>query len=359
MASSLAQERALALLPKFTGWISVAFSGLVTSTVLRDKTRRSLCYHRLVCGISLVDMSASLWLGMSTWPIPRGGALWAIGNATSCNVQGFFTQFGICSSFYNSSLAMYFYLVIVRGWKEKQLQQIEWMLHTVPLLWALLSAVTGLFLHVFDNATLWCWVSADEVSFRWIAFYGPLWLNIFIVTFSCWSIFLHVRKLELASQKYQLFFLQKSSQQPRVGGAGTENDNPPPTQDGVLTKHSSQPSSNDNDQNGVLSATQQGAGMRDPNAKSCRRSNRIYHQSRRVKDVADQCFLYAFAFYVNWAALTVRGRKTIISLTRIGRSFLFKKKKKNRSSNCNNGPHHFFFLSHPLLDDSSHSNCEW
>jgi len=304
MASSLAQRRALALVPKFTGWISFGFSGLVTAAVLRDKTRRSLCYHRLICGISLVDMSASLWLGLSTWPIPRSsGALWAIGNATSCNIQGFFTQFGISSSFYNASLAIYFYLVVVQGWNEQRLQRIEWMLHTIPLLWALVSAVTGLFLGVFDNATLWCWVSAEKVSFRWIAFYGPLWLNILIVTCSCLAIFLHVRKLELRSQKYRPYSHQSSMQQRQHQGAGeTSAENGKRTaEDYVSTQTPLRTSSRDYHR--ADRANQQNTGGQNNN-KSIGRSNSIYHQSRRVKDVADQCFLYAGAFYINWAALT-------------------------------------------------------
>ena len=301
MALSLAQRRALALVPKFTGWISFGFSGLVAAAVLRDKNRRSLCYHRLICGISLVDMSASLWLGMSTWPIPRTSAsLWAMGNVTSCNVQGFFTQFGISSSFYNASLAIYFYLVIVRGWNEKLLQRIEWILHTIPLLWASVSAVTGLFLHVYDDATLWCWVSAEKVSFRWIAFYGPLWLNILIVTCSCWAIFLHVRKLELASQKHRLFVHEKSiTQQQRAGEASAENGKRPAQ------------NCDNHHRDCASSAVRQCMGRRQ-NSQSFRRSNSICHQSRRVKDVADQCFLFATAFYVNWAALTVCEQQNMV-----------------------------------------------
>ena len=336
MALSLAQRRALALVPKITGWISFGFSGLVAATVLRDKNRRSLCYHRLICGISLVDMSASLWLGMSTWPIPReSGALWAVGNDTTCRVQvrninlvvvccvlslafccwtsdgtlfivpqGFFTQFGISSSFYNASLAIYFYLVIVRGWNEKRLRRIEWMLHTIPLLWALTSAVTGLILDVFDNATLWCWVSGDEVAFRWIAFYGPLWLNILIVTFSCLAIFLHVRKLELASQKHRLIF-QENSWQQQVAGEETREDGNRP--ESILTQKSLR---NPDDRECASSTNPNAPTQRQSftgsvnNKKQFKRSHSIYRQSRRVKDVADQCFFYAAAFYINWAALT-------------------------------------------------------
>lgn len=292
---STAQLRALAILPKITGWTSFALSGIVAATVLRDRKRRSLCYHRLVCGISIVDMSASLWLGMSTWPIPKeSGALWAVGSQVTCRVQAFFTQFGISSSFYNASLSIYFYLVIVKGWKESQLQKIEWMLHMGPLLWAFSSSLTGLVLDVFANATLWCWVSKQQDAFRWGAFYGPLWCMILVVTCSCLAVFRHVRRLEMNTQKHRLF--QNAVQQEF---AITQ---PPaqPVSSGPTFSESTLPAQD------LQERTAKQQQTRSRVLASYSRHSSVYRRSRRVKDVAHQCFLYAAAFYINWAALTVR-----------------------------------------------------
>lgn len=303
---------------------------------MRDQRRRSLTYHRLLCGISLCDMSASFWLGMSTWPINAQqypDTLWAVGNFTTCRVQGFFTQFGVASSFYNASLSVYYYLVIVQGWKESQLQRIEWLLHCIPLLWSLVSAIVGLTVRsdIYDNATLWCWVSADEQVFRWAAFYGPLWCNIGIVTGMSLAVYIHVRRIEAASAKYNHLWLKHLQQkegcpshQPQLSsdfedgnGKDTEEDKEEESttqqQQQSTSKETSQPSPRNMRRFGTSGRINNSARLSGRlNALLLRQQQQqvqqanLYQQSRRVKEVAQQCFLYAAAFYINWLALTVR-----------------------------------------------------
>ena len=274
---SLSQRRALSLFPKITGWLSLLFSSLLVVIVLRDKKRRSLCYHRLMLGVSLADISASLWFGLSTWPIPRGSQTWALGNAATCRVQGFFVQCSVMSSFYNASLSIYFWLVIVKGWNEKKLKRIEWLLHAVPCCWALGTACMGLYLDVYDEALLWCWVSPEWQIFRWVAYYVPLWVMISIVIMSCTAIFRHVRRLELQTAKSRTLRLNSSSNEFSSDTRYQEMEE----------KAAAQPSFINEELN------------RSPNICP-------YRQSQRVKQVAQQCFLYAAAFFVNWGALTVR-----------------------------------------------------
>jgi hypothetical protein len=237
---TLQQDRILAILPKVSGALSCFFSAVMIYIILRDKTKRSRTYHRLMLGISCCDMSASFWLALSTWPIPEGGGLWAVGNDTTCNLQGFFTQFGIASSFYNASLSFYYLLVVRYGWKEHQLKWVERLFfHSIPLLWGLVSAIAGLSIGVYGNASLWCWVSPLYQKFRWTAFYGPLWVMIGIVTINSLLVLDHVRKIEIMAQRHRF-------------------------------------------------------------------QERIQRRSRRTRDFANQSFMYAGAFYFNWAALTVR-----------------------------------------------------
>jgi hypothetical protein len=284
--------------------------------ILPDKKRRSKTYHRLMLGISCCDLSASFWLGLSTWPIPEGGALWAVGNDTTCNVQGFFTQFGIASSFYNASLSFYYLLVVRYGWKESQLKGVERLFfHWIPLLWGLVSAITGLSIGVYGNASLWCWVSPLYQKFRWTAFYGPLWAMIFIVTINSLLVFDHVRKIEIAAQRHR--FQDASSQ----------------FSSSVRTDPSDEAPSRRNSRFSIVSrssiaGTLLGSGGRrqsslrgdmseqkpqapDPQAQRSygtriKLRQRIYRRSRRTREVANQSFMYAGAFYFNWAALTVR-----------------------------------------------------
>jgi hypothetical protein len=211
MPFSEAQQWALVIAPKVTGFISIVFSALVIFTVARCKEKRSKTYHRLLFGISCVDVSSSFWLGLSTWPIPEEtGIKWASGTTATCVVQGFFTQFGVTSSFYNASLSVFYLLGIKYGWREHHIYKIEPFLHGIPLLWGLVTAIAGIPLTIFNSANLWCWIApykdrgADADLFRWVFFYGPLWIMIFIVTMNVVLIFMHVRKIEKVTEKYQM-----------------------------------------------------------------------------------------------------------------------------------------------------------
>lgn len=221
---SVTQSRALALIPKFAGTVSMLFSLLIVVTVFRDRHKRNRTYHRLLCGISFVDISSSFWLGLSTWPIPRdSGVLWAVGNERTCSLQGFFTQFGVASSFYNASLALYFLLVIKYGWQESRIRQIEPFLHAIPLLWGLGTAATGLGMGVLGNATLWCWINAQYEMHRWVMFYGPLWLMICLVTLSSVLIYMHVRRLASVSQRFSSRQMRQFSASSIPVGPGKEH----------------------------------------------------------------------------------------------------------------------------------------
>jgi len=215
--SSIAQQRALAILPKLTGGLSCCFSLITATLILRDSRKRSKVYHRLVLGMSFADISSSVWLAMSTWPIPEDtGIVWAKGTQTTCTVQGFFTQFGISSPIYNVSLSLYYLLTIRYGWKEVALRKVEVFFHLLPFLWAAGTATAAGILDILHSANLWCWiappsnpteakptVTAQQVDiFRWVFFYAPLWLAISIVTIHLLLLFKHVRRVTLKSEKH-------------------------------------------------------------------------------------------------------------------------------------------------------------
>ena len=280
------QQVALALLPKITGWSSLVFSTCLATHIVRGAAWRRSCYHRLMLGVSVADISASFWHGMSTWPIPAGEQLWAVGNDCTCRLQGFFTQNSIISSFYNASLSVYFYLVIVRGWKEEDLRRIESILHFIPLSFGLITAVIGLILDMFGNALLWCWVPSEQQVFRWAAYYVPLWTMISIVTICCIAIYSHVRHLERQAE------LCISGKQDAVGAEPTR------VRFGDL---------DEDDEEEVEAVVAQPSEINISNVSqeghAC--NVQMYRRPQRVKQVAQQCFLYAAAFYVNWSSLTV------------------------------------------------------
>ena len=276
-------QRALALLPKITGGFSLVFSAFLAVHVLRDSAKRQLCYQRLMLAVSIVDMSASLWMSLSTWPFPQTQeeSMWAVGNETTCRVQGFFVQCSIMSSFYHASLSIYFWLVIVRGWNEERLHRVEWLLHGIPLCWGLGTALVGLFLDAYDAAVLWCWISSEWQSLRWSCYYLPLWIMISVVTLCCLAILLHVRGLELQVDEHGAAALDRSQH--------TIKEEDLEYEEMVVAYPSS-----------INLTTEQSTDSVDYSIVS------VYRQSRRIKQVAQQCFLFAGAFYINWAALTVR-----------------------------------------------------
>ena len=72
MAVSISQQRALALVPKFTGMLSLLSSAWVAIEVLTVKSKRRNVYNRLLLAMSIMDIAGSGTLFASTWPIPKG-----------------------------------------------------------------------------------------------------------------------------------------------------------------------------------------------------------------------------------------------------------------------------------------------
>lgn len=286
------QSRALAVLPKISGILSCISSGFIIVNILRDPSKRKKTFHRLVCGLSVCDLISSASFGMSTWPIPRDqGYQWAIGTPKTCTAQGFFVQLGISSAFYSAALAIYFLLVIRYGWKDRKILKWEPLLHTIPVLWGTGTAVTGLIVGMFDTATLWCWTNQEYDIFRWIFFYVPLWLCIFIVSATSVAVYLHVRQIDLKAERYKI----------SMHGQDTHETLPNPRSD---TSH--QPSSDDLESNRELPKRKQSFVSSLRSRMSARK--KVMASRKKTRAVANQCFWFAGAFYITWTALSVRYR---------------------------------------------------
>lgn len=349
------QQWALVILPKVTGLVSLFFSCLVIFTVVNSKSYRSKTYHRLLLGISCVDVSSSFWLGLSTWPIPsETGIKGASGTTATCSVQGFFTQFGIASSFYNASLSIFYLLVIRYGWREDQIRRIEPLLHAVPILWGLSTAIAGIPLTIFNSANLWCWIApyqdrgTNADLYRWVFFYGPLWIMIGIVTGCVIFIFHHVLSLEAKSAQYvSSWGLDAAS---RVGNNLVSNDENENENENDTSVEEKVEEANEAEEENVTEDEEIKAGdinwplsalfasneernktasvdseafkkvssrLQLPNARSFRRSmkaEKLERGYRRSRQVAYQCLRYAGCFYFTWIALTVGFMCTILSL---------------------------------------------
>ena len=92
----------LAIVPKVSATLSMAGSVWIlvqvgTTTRHNNKNKQQGVYHRLLAAMALYDIFESLWNFASTWPMPvdDSNVPFAMGNATSCTVQGFFLRLGL------------------------------------------------------------------------------------------------------------------------------------------------------------------------------------------------------------------------------------------------------------------------
>ena len=95
--ATLAQQKAVAIAPKVTAFASILGSATIIFLVSFREGKRNT-YHRLMLGMSLCDVLASIAHFCTTWPIPRGtpGVYGAAGNDQRC-------VFGVCVKSNSSS----------------------------------------------------------------------------------------------------------------------------------------------------------------------------------------------------------------------------------------------------------------
>jgi hypothetical protein len=207
MARPHEQQIALALVPKFSAFLSVLGSSWIILEVLRDRQKQAMVYHRLLLALSVLDVIISTAWFMSTWPVPSNvvGLFGNMGNETTCNIQGFFIQLKAGNPFYNTFLALYFVLVVKFGWTEHQIRTtIEPYLHIIPICMALGTATASLVLGLYGNANLWCWISGKHSTYRLAFFYVWYWASLVAVTLAMVTVYWTVRQQEAASLRYSV-----------------------------------------------------------------------------------------------------------------------------------------------------------
>ncbi|CAB9523100.1 expressed unknown protein [Seminavis robusta] len=237
--SLTSREVAIAIVPKITGGLSIAGSGWISCQILADPKKRHKTYHRLVLLMSLCDLVSSFSYFLSTWPIPQGvNQGWkspyhfhAVGNAATCTAQGFGIQLGVTTAFFNIMLALHYLLVIKYNYTESFLQKKERYMWAIALTLGLALSVPGLFLQMYGNTNLWCWISpswdlCDQLgmtkdqcvsrayNYRWAFYYAPLWTCIFLITLSQLCLWWTVRQMEVKASRWR--FTSKQSKARRL-----------------------------------------------------------------------------------------------------------------------------------------------
>ncbi len=157
-----------ALIQTASSLVSLAASIGIICVIFMSLKKLSLPFHRLLVGLSLADIIASLAQMFSTMPSPNSfDVIWnARGNKELCRMQGFLIFFGCTAApLYNCSLCIY-YLIVVTYRKGRNADSyvkgnIEILLHTVPILISLAGATAILSMNAFNPNMTYCYIGAD------------------------------------------------------------------------------------------------------------------------------------------------------------------------------------------------------
>lgn len=207
MSLTYNQRKWLAIAPKISASVSFFSTIFIIVDVLRSKTKRKRTYHHFIVALSICDLIIAIMTFLSTWPIPSGteGVWMASGTQQTCGAQGFFLQLAIMAPLYNGSLSLYYLLMITCGWSERRLKRMRIWVHGTILAFGIGTSVSGIYLALYNNANLWCWVAplplgctesaasptgestcirGDNATsvYRWAFFYIPLWIAITVAT---------------------------------------------------------------------------------------------------------------------------------------------------------------------------------
>ena len=175
---------------------------------MRDRKKLSLTYHQLVLMISLLDMISSATFIFETFFLPMGSTVpQAKGSLRSCTVLGVLIQMGFISVYFNAMMAVYFWLVVAKGWTEDRLKKVRARAYALIMVVGVGVALGGI--PLYKPLFLTCYVGYPPLTAEsWIPvtfFYLiPIGVSIFVVTFATVALFLSVYRLEVAAAKWRL-----------------------------------------------------------------------------------------------------------------------------------------------------------
>ena len=151
-----------------TGTLSLIGSCLLICTILRSKKKLTLPYRRIIFGTSIYDVFQSLGMSTSVFLSPKEiepPIQFAIGTATTCDIQGFFTTIGaIGVPIYLCSLCIYYFCIIRLNMRDHTFKKIEPFFHAVPILYSLIVGAYAFSKQYFNNAGSVCYVAPSPIT---------------------------------------------------------------------------------------------------------------------------------------------------------------------------------------------------
>ena len=186
--------------------VSILGSLFILQDVLLEPRRRVRTYYQLLLGISIFDLVGSIAHLIGPLALPSySGVEEAIGNDATCTAQGFFVHLGQTSMYFNLALAVYFWLMICRNWKEKLFRRIRFPIYLVILVVGVALSFAGI--PFYEYGINQCLIYPPPIAATWYpaVFFVVLPLAIVLIgaTIPTLLVLLEVRAREKASLRYQ------------------------------------------------------------------------------------------------------------------------------------------------------------
>jgi len=152
-----------AIIPLVTGPISLISSAIIIAMILRSKKGLSIIYHRILFGLSVVDILGAA--GISAGSLVSKGTtnLWkSFGSTSTCNAQGFLAVFSFTAQpLYSCSLHIYFLCTIKYEMKTEDIQRrFEPFFHCIPILYGITGAIIALVTESINPTNSWCFIES-------------------------------------------------------------------------------------------------------------------------------------------------------------------------------------------------------
>ena len=154
---------------RVTSSLSILGSVVIICQVLRERKQKlKVMYHRIILCMSICDFIGSTALFFGSWATPKDVEeewLWDnIGTQFTCDLQGYFVNFGFLSVSTCTTFLSVHYLVLIKyNWNQESLKKLE------CTLWVCICLCLGLsFVHVFTESynpnPTFCWVQVSDFS---------------------------------------------------------------------------------------------------------------------------------------------------------------------------------------------------
>jgi hypothetical protein len=159
--------KTLDIIFRTTGSVSIISSTCLALHILRSHDGLSTTYHRLVFGLSVADITASLAIALSSTMVPKElnyVTPYAQGNTATCTAQGFLTLCGYFVAMYYSCSICCYYLAIIRYKKTDEYirRKLEPWFHGISIALPLVYSSIYIAIEQYNSVGPICFVGSNE-----------------------------------------------------------------------------------------------------------------------------------------------------------------------------------------------------